>query len=112
MSIEDTLVVDVTGRDRATGRIVLTISDHLPWTDAEKHFDLLDQKVRAYVGFIESGQILGQYPDARERGAQIELVCKYPPTPGAVGFLNAMRQAVERRGITFAQAVLRPEGDA
>ena len=112
MSIEDTQVVDVTGRDRTTGRIVLTISDHLPWSDEVKHFDLLDQKVRAYVGFIEGDQILQRYPDARERGAQVELVCKYPPTPGAVGFLNAIRQALERRGIFFTHAVLSSEGEA
>lgn len=111
MSIEETEVVDVTGRDRDTGRIVLTISDHLPWTD-EEHFGLLDRKVRAYVGFIESGQILQQYPDAKERGTRIELVCKYPLTSRAIGFLNAVRQALEHRGIAFTQAVLAPEADA
>jgi hypothetical protein len=112
VSIEDTQVVDVTGRDRITGRVVLTISDHLPWSDEARHFDLLDQKIRAYVGFIESDQILQRYPDARERRAQIELVCKYPPTPGAVGFLDALRQALERRGIAFTHAVLSHEGEA
>jgi hypothetical protein len=91
---------------------VLTISDHLPWTDAREHFEVLDQKVRAYVGFIESEQILRQYPDARESGACIELVCKYTPTPEAVGFLDAIRRAVEHRGISFGHAVLPPDDDA
>jgi hypothetical protein len=112
MSIEDTHVVDVTGRDRVTGRIVLTISDHLPWTDEVEHFALLDQKVRAYVGFIESGQVLQRYPDATERGVQIELACQYVPTPAAIGFLNAVREALERRGITFSHVVLPSETGA
>lgn len=112
MSIEDPEVVDVTGRDRYTGRIVLTISDHLPWTDNGDHFDLLDKKVRAYVGFIESEQILRRYPDARERGAHIELACKYAPTSQAIGFLDAIRRAVEHRGILFTHTVLPADGDA
>jgi len=33
MSIEQTDIVDIISTDRATGDVVLTISDHLDWSD-------------------------------------------------------------------------------
>ena len=53
LSIEQTDVVDFMGIDKLTGEIVLTISDHLEWNDAdEEHLWLLQEKINAYLRFI------------------------------------------------------------
>jgi hypothetical protein len=37
MSVEQTDVVDIISTDRETGQVVLTISDHLDWSDSVGH---------------------------------------------------------------------------
>ena len=41
MSIEQTDVVDFIGTDKATGLVILTISDHLDWSDEHEHWHCL-----------------------------------------------------------------------
>ena len=67
MSIEQTDVVDIMSTDRASGHVVLTISDHLDWSDSVAHQRLLQNKLNRYLAFVESGEILQSYPDAKDR---------------------------------------------
>lgn len=106
MSVEDPLVVDAIGEDSDVGRLVLTISDHLPWSDGD-HLALLDEKIRGYVGFIESGQLRERFNSGKEAmPVEIRLVCKHRPDDAAVSQLDAIRVAVERRGIMFRHKTL------
>lgn len=45
--------------------VVLGISDHLPWDmDAvQAHWEILQDKLKDYMGFIYSGQLKEKYPD-------------------------------------------------
>jgi hypothetical protein len=75
MAIEKTDVVDAVGIEKATGNIVLTITDSLDWESAEtEHIQMLQDKLNAYLRFIESGELLETYPDAVDRRAVICLV--------------------------------------
>jgi hypothetical protein len=100
VSVDDPCSVDAIGRDPDSGRVVLTIIDQLPWYGAE-HYSALDAKVRGYIGFIESGQLVEAYADAGGRDVEIRLVCQHKPDQDAVSFLDALRSATERRGIRF-----------
>lgn len=40
------------------------ISDHLDWDDELEHIHALQEKINAYLRFVESGEILGKYPQA------------------------------------------------
>jgi hypothetical protein len=44
MAINDAEVVDAVGIDPVTSKVMLAISDHLPWTDPE-HFSALERKL-------------------------------------------------------------------
>jgi hypothetical protein len=69
MTIEDTAQVDFISRE-SPGELWLTISDHLPWTENEgRHLELLQDKLNAYLEFIESGQLWKTRPEASERQA-------------------------------------------
>ena len=45
MTIENINSVDGMGISKADGKAVLTIADHLDWSDEPHHFDLLEKKI-------------------------------------------------------------------
>lgn len=106
MSIDQTGVVDAIGVDDFTGQAVLTISDHLEWDN--DHLLLLQEKLNTYLGFVESGELLGSYPNAKGREVLISVVCKYPPDQNAEGFLTRVNGIVEGAGMKFNWKVFAP----
>lgn len=102
MSVDQTNVIDAIGVDSATGEVVLTIADHLEWTESDNdHLLLLQEKLNTYLSFIESGEMLETYPDAKGRAVLIDIVCKYPMSQQAQGFYNQVGRIVEGAGMKF-----------
>lgn len=99
MSVDQTGVVDAVGVDNTTGQVVLTISDHLEWDN--EHLLLLQEKLNTYLSFVESGEILDSYPNAKGREVLINVVCKYPPNESAKSFLSQVTGIVEGAGMKF-----------
>lgn len=100
MSVDQTDVVDGIGVDSVSGKVVLTISDHLEWSE-DDHLLQLQEKVNTYLSFVETGELLNSYPDAKGRDVLINVVCKYPPDDRAVGFLRRVANIVDGAGIKF-----------
>lgn len=99
MSVSDPDVVDFVGADRASGDVVLTISDHLEWGSlGVEHASVLEAKLEAYLRFLESGQILEEYPKAKGRRVRIEILQKYSPDASGQERLAALRAEIGRRG--------------
>lgn len=98
MSVEKFNVVDVVSVDPKTDCVVLTISDHLDWEDTVGHQTLLQGKFNAYLAFVESGEILQAYPDAKERRVTFRVVFKYRPDPEGEQFLLRARKVIEEAG--------------
>ena len=67
MSVEQTHVVDIVSIDRETGHVILSIGDHLDWSESVGHKMILQTKLNKYLAFVESGEILEQYPKAKNR---------------------------------------------
>lgn len=101
MSVEQLDVVDIVSIDRRTGQVVLTISDHLDWSDTVAHQTLLQAKLNKYLAFVESGEILTRYPDARSRPVIIKLVLKYKPDREGFGFIARAQKVIEAAGFAF-----------
>ena len=101
----DTIDVIVTSPD---GKVVLTISDHHSW-DETWHLQLLQDKINAYLQFIESGQISDNYPNAAGRELIIETVMKYEPNQEGISFLEKAKQIVTKAGIGFQWRVLQTD---
>jgi DNA-binding beta-propeller fold protein YncE len=100
VSVDQTNVVDFIGIDDATGSVVLTIADHLAWSEGDnEHLLLLQEKLNTYLGFVESGELLKTYPSAEGRAVLIDVVCKYPLSQQAQGFCNQAAQITETAGI-------------
>jgi len=101
MSVEETDAVDVISVDKQTGEVILTVSDHLEWSDNLKHQIVLQAKLNAYLRFVESGEILERYPKAKDRRVVFRVVFKFAPDQEAKQFLARARQVVELAGIGF-----------
>src|SRR5258705_13369431 len=100
MSIDQTNIVDAIGIDDATGKVILTISDHLEWTGRDNdHLLLLQEKINTYLRFIESGEIFESYPNAKGASLLIDVVGKYPLNQAAKLFYDQVTSIVEGAGM-------------
>lgn len=99
MTVEQAKVVDAIGTDTTTGRVHLTIADHLEWNS--DHLVLLQEKLNSYLAFVESGEIYTAYPASTDRAVAIDLVLKYRPNAEAGAFLAQVSSILEGAGLAF-----------
>ncbi|MEZ5363690.1 MAG: DUF6572 domain-containing protein [Bryobacterales bacterium] len=92
--------------------MILTISDHLDWSDSLEHQTLLQTKLNSYLAFIESGEILEHYPDARDRAVALRVVFKYDPDASGNEFLRRARSIVESAGFALRWGRLASEASS
>ena len=105
VAVEQTNVVDAAGIDKETDELVLTLLDSMSWHSEVEHLSLLQTKINRYLDFLDSAQLVEQYPDAKFRSVRIDLYFKYNPPLSAVGFLTKAQQTVEKLGHGFTWRV-------
>ena len=105
MSVEQLDVVDAISTDRETGHVVLTISDHLEWSDSIQHQTVLQAKFNRYLAFVESGEIFESYPDAKNRPVAFKVVFKFRPDAQGQQFLARAKKVIESAGFGLRQEV-------
>ena len=111
MSVDDSRVIDFIGVDKKNGEVILTISDHLDWSDSVQHQIMLQEKLNKYLAFIESGEILESYPDAQNRPVAIKVVFKYRPDAEGLQFLLRAKEVVHSAGIRLQYEVFNESHD-
>lgn len=104
MAVDNPKVVDFAGVDKATGEVVLTIADHLPW-DNKEHLLLLQEKINTYLAFIESGEIQQSFPSAKDRPLRIDVTCEFEPDVEAQHFLSRAAAIVRSAGFLLSWRV-------
>jgi len=99
MSIEQTDTIDFVNIDKASGDVLLTISDHLDWDGSEgQHLVLLQSKLNAYLRFIEGGELNQRFPETSDRAVIIQVVSKFPMSEKAGVFFEKVRAAINGAG--------------
>lgn len=83
------------------GDTVLTVSDHLAWEDEKEHLRHLQEKLNAYVRFIQSGEIYEKWPDAVGKPVLIEVVVKHPVPRESLWFFEKATAALMGAGYKF-----------
>jgi hypothetical protein len=104
MSVEQTDKIDFISTS-PEGEVFLTISDHLLW-DEDGHLPLLQDKINAYLEFIDSEQLLEEYPAANKRPVVISVYMQFDPTEEAIFFFNHVRNVLAERSIEFCWKVV------
>ena len=105
MAIDNLKVIDSIGID-PNGNVVLSIADHLEWDPQNQHLLLLQEKINAYLTFIESGDLYNQYPKASGRNIVINVVTKYLPSEDGKAFLDAIERELASAGYGFSTKTL------
>lgn len=88
------------GEDEKTGIFRLGISDHLNWNENEsgEHLRMLQEKINAYLAFIEGGQLYEDQPSAKGRNISIQVYGKYPLSGAAKEFYTKAQKIVSEAG--------------
>ena len=105
MSIQDGSVVDIISIREQDSTVVLTVSDHLDWSDTAQHQTLLQTKLNRYLAFVESGELLERYPAAKGLAVRFAVVFKFKPDMEAVDFLRKAKEVIESAGFSLETSV-------
>jgi glycerophosphoryl diester phosphodiesterase len=100
MSVENTKIIDFISTD-SNANVVLTISDHLEWDVENEHLLLLQNKINAYLEFIENGDLFEKYPDAKGRKIVVNLVTKHSLNKIALDFIGRVKDFLADHGYGF-----------
>ena len=106
MTVEQGDVVDAVGVEKETGLVVLTVSDHLGWEDEAEHLRALREKLNSYLMFIETGQLIENYPEATGRLPRIDVIFRVPPSPSALEFMSNAKETMRHSRIAFSWRVM------
>jgi hypothetical protein len=90
MGLDNPTIIDAMGFDVTSGDVILTILDSWDWDDEATHIQALKEKLKAYLGFIESGEILDIRPEAAAKELVIEIVGRFQLTDTAKRFLESV----------------------
>ena len=72
----------------------LLITDHLDFKDEYNHLLTLQEKINAYLGFIESEQYREIYPDSDIESVIIEIHFKYKITDNCRKFIETVNNQI------------------
>ncbi len=110
MTIEQSDTTDFVTIEKATGKALVTISDHLPWTiDEGDHLVLLQTKVYRDIDGIESGEIVVRYPQLKGRSFTIDIVSLHPLSPNGELLLNNAKQYLDEMGVELRWTLYQPK---
>ena len=106
MTIEQENVIDLISHNKEAGYVALTIVDHLEWDEENKKLLLLQNKINAYLRFIESGEIEEEYPLSKGQNIHIQLNCMHEPNQDGLKFLDLINPIINAAGFEFKWKVL------
>ena len=102
MSVSDADKIDFIGLDPLTGVVVLSISDHLNWAeDNDDHLVSLQDKINAYLSFVESGEIYETFPAAAGKAVNIRIIGKYDLDSEGLKFFRLASNLIKEAGFTL-----------
>jgi hypothetical protein len=105
VTVQDENVVDIVSINEARSAVVLTVSDHLDWSDTERHQTVLQTKLNRYLAFVESGELLERHPASKGLAVVFVIVFKFKPDRKAEAFLSRAKETVKSAGFSLKTEV-------
>jgi hypothetical protein len=100
MTVEDTDKIDRIALERASGKVLLVISDHLPWDiDEGQHLVLLQAKVNRHLDAIESGELYRRFPLTRGRSFVIVIYSLFELSQDGRNLVGNLKNGLAEMGI-------------
>ena len=101
MAVDETNKVDGMAIEEERRTLVLLLSDTLNWEDEYSHLNLLQDKINAYIAFVEERQFEMVYPDYDFEMAVIEIHFQFEITEKCEKFLQVVQDQVGQMGIAI-----------
>jgi hypothetical protein len=92
-------VVDLIRLDAATDQVELLMLETRPWGSVPEQLAQLEAKFNGYLGYVQTGGLVRDYPHYVGRRVRFRLECASEPSGEALAMLAAMRDFAEREGI-------------
>ena len=108
MSIIDNRTIDGAALTDDKG-ILLLLTDHLDWSDEYQHLMMLQDKINAYITFLEEKQYEEIYKEAEIIYGIIEIHFLYNLTDNAKKFLQVAQNQIAELGIKIQYCVSQEE---
>jgi hypothetical protein len=105
VTVENEAVVDIVSINKERTAVVLTVSDHLDWSDTIQHQTLLQAKLNRYLAFVESGELLERYPAAKGLPVRFHVVFKFKPDGEGAGFIARASKVIESAGFSLHTSI-------
>ena len=104
MAIDNPNVIDGMAIDEDRKAICLLLTDHFAWNGNDTlseyhHLILLQEKINAYISYLDTRQYEEQYPKEEIVMAIIEIHFKYDITENCEKFLNTVQNQIGQYGI-------------
>ena len=112
MAIDNATVIDGMAIDKENTALRLLLTDHLQWVQGvdtiseHDHLLMLQEKINAYISFIETKQYKNKYPDIDFKTAIIDIRFKYDITENCEKFLQVVQEQIGQYGIKIETCVV------
>ena len=80
-------------------RLILLITDHLDWTNEYEHLLQLQNKINAYISFLESEQYRDIYPEKQFSTYSIEIHFKFEMTSNCIKLIETINKQLSANNI-------------
>jgi hypothetical protein len=74
-----------------------------------RHLFLLQEKINAYLRFIESGEVYEHCPDGRSKNVIIRVVCAHKVDQRSMEMFERFQEAVQGAGFTLTTEYVAPQ---
>lgn len=100
MSIMEPNQIDAAVIDSENNMLVLLLADSHTWLGREvEHIKRIQEKLKNYLFYYESGQYQNTYKNKNFSGLRIEIQCKYQPPESFYEYLNYHNEKLENKNI-------------
>ncbi|WP_024833275.1 DUF6572 domain-containing protein [Ruminiclostridium josui] len=106
MSVVDENKVDGIGISKDGEKLILLITDHLDWTNEYEHLIHLQNKINAYINFLENEQYKEVYPKKQFGLYCIEIHFKYELTSNCSKFIDRVNEQLCENNITIETIIV------
>ena len=111
MSVVDSKTVDGAALTNDKNGIILLITDHVDWRDEYEHLVMLQEKINAYISFLENKEYEDIYRGENIMYGIIEIHFSYSLTANAEKFLQSVQNQVAELGVKIQYCVSQEGAD-
>jgi hypothetical protein len=106
--VQNPAVIDLITTDPDGDTVILVMLERRAWGASSQQFKQIEEKVNRYMGYALDGFLVEHYPQHEGKAVQIRLDCAEAPHDQAERFVEAMGEAIQAHGLTFAVKILPP----